>query len=44
MSFSGGAGRARTAALPRGRAQLSVVLTDPMTGLEHVVRRAVRIS
>lgn len=44
ISFSGGVGRARTAALPRGRVQLSVVLTDPMTGLEHVVRRAVRIS
>jgi type 1 glutamine amidotransferase len=43
LRFSGGSGRARSARLPRGRWEYSVVLTDPVTGLARAVRRSIRV-
>lgn len=43
IRLSGGAGRVRSVTLPRGRWRFSVVLEDPATGLEHTVRRWVRV-
>jgi cytochrome c len=43
IRLNAGVGRVRTAPLPRGRWQISVVLQDPMTGLEQSVRRWIRV-
>jgi type 1 glutamine amidotransferase len=43
IRLNAGFGRARSAALPRGRWQFSVVLRDPLTGLEQSVRRRIRV-
>lgn len=43
LRLRGGTGRATSPALPPGRWQFSVVLTDPTTGLAHTVRRSVRV-
>ena len=44
IRLSGGQGRARSARLPLGRWRFSVALKDPKTGLEHAVRRSVRVG
>jgi cytochrome c len=44
IGLSGGRGRARSARLPRGRRQFSVVLTDPISGVTDTVRRSVRVE
>jgi type 1 glutamine amidotransferase len=43
IRLNAGVGRARTAPLPRGRWQFSVVLRDPATGLEQSVRRWIQV-
>jgi cytochrome c len=43
VRFSGGAGRATSMRLPRGRWRFSVTLTDPATGLRDVVGRSARV-
>jgi hypothetical protein len=43
IRFAGGRGSARSTRLPQGQWPFSVVLEDPKTGLEHAVRRSVRI-
>jgi type 1 glutamine amidotransferase len=44
IRLNAGLGRARSAALPRGRWQFSVVLRDPLSGIEQSVRRWIRVS
>jgi cytochrome c len=44
IRFSGQVGQARSARLPRGRWQFSVILRDPSTGLKQTVRRWVRVG
>jgi type 1 glutamine amidotransferase len=43
IRLNAGFGRARSAKLPRGHSQFSVVLRDPLTGLEQSVRRPIRM-
>jgi type 1 glutamine amidotransferase len=44
IRFNTGIGHARSAPLPRGRWQFSVVLRDPATGVAQSVRRRIRVS
>jgi hypothetical protein len=43
IRLNAGFGRARSATLPRGRWQFSVVLQDPLTGAAQSVRRQIRV-
>jgi type 1 glutamine amidotransferase len=44
IQLNAGVGRARSAVLPRGRWQFSVVLRDPKTGLQQSLRRSFRVQ
>jgi cytochrome c len=43
IRLNAGVGRARSAALPRGRWRFAVALRDPLTGLEESVRRRILV-